>query len=130
MCAVAPMIRIVTQVVPAYVNDNVKLECHTESNPLADHLWIAPNGQRIISSSINNSTSRKKHRNLNANYYQYNKYQIRLKKSTDYKYIFQLHINQIRYEDAGHYICQLSNQIGETRSSIQLKGNFFLFINS
>ena len=34
------MIRIVAQVLPTYIGDNVKLECTTDSFPVADHIVI------------------------------------------------------------------------------------------
>lgn len=122
------MIRIVTQVLPVYVGDNVKLECQTESNPLADHYWYR-NGDHILPSSyVSNSIVHKKRHRLHNKQFgdkrnQTNrKYQIYLNKIIQFKYLFQLQINYVTHEDSGMYVCQLSNLIGEAQSAIQLKG--------
>ena len=111
------MIRITKQLVTSYLGDSIKLECQTESFPIADHYWLT-NGHRILN-SINNTNNGKRNKNLN-------KYQIRLKRVVQFKYIFQLQINYLNYDDSGQYICQLNNRLGEAKSAIQLKGNFYI----
>ena len=132
------MIRIVTQVLPVYTGDSVKLECQTESNPLAEHVWQMPNGDRMSSfgaiisvASQNNAAHRKRHRlhsgrpqDERRNQTALNrKYHVNLKKTgKEFRYLFQLHVNHVTHDNAGQYICELSNRMGEARSAILLKG--------
>ena len=105
-------------------------ECQTESNPAADHYWLSPNNDPIssYSNSINSIMHKKRHRLHKQNDIDkpnnqtQRKYQIRLKKTIQFRFLFQLHINHVTHEDAGQYVCQLSNLLGEARSAIQLKG--------
>lgn len=128
------MIRIATQVLPVYIGDSVKLECQTESNPLAEHVWQMPNGDRMssfgalisVAGHSDNAAHRKRHRLQRPSDERRNqinrKYQVSLKKTIQFRYLFQLHVSHVTHEDAGQYVCQLANRIGEARSAILLKG--------
>lgn len=133
------MIRIVTQVLPAYAGDSVKLECQTESNPPSEHIWQFPNGDRISSLgatiSASSAAHRKRHRlhggrqSLDERRDQSlsnRKYQVSLKKTIQFRYLFQLHVHHVTHEDAGQYVCLAWNRIGEARSTILLKGKWHL----
>lgn len=136
LISVAPMIRIVTQVLPVYTGDSVKLECQTESNPLAEHVWQMPNGDRMSSfgaiisvSGHGNNAHRKRHRGRPQDETRRNqttsnrKYHVSLKKTgKEFRYLFQLHVNHVTHDNAGQYVCELANRMGEARSAILLKG--------
>lgn len=121
------------------------------SFPIADHYWLTPSGDHITSSSSNHNihtnknndqtnnlkVHKKRHRQSHIrsndengrNQINHRKYQIRLKKTIQFKYLFQLHMNYVTYDDTGQYVCVVSNQIGEARSSIQLKGEFLKILS-
>lgn len=89
--------------VNAFVNQNISLECITESNPLAQHFW------RDMSGNIIDLKKSKK-------------YKIKTIHTNSFKVHFKLTIIDIDLKDSGKYDCISNNQLGVTTSTISLIG--------
>jgi hypothetical protein len=92
-----------TQVVSAFIGHNVTLECITESNPLAQHIWFDVMGNRINSDKLD-------------------KYVVKTIRTNAFKVFFKLTINNLDLNDSGKYVCLSNNQLGVTRSWLTLNG--------
>ena len=104
---VPPVIRIAQQSLVVTRGQKAVLQCLVESCPLAEQLWIHPDGKII------NEESRK--------------YSLDTVETYHFKVVHQLIIKNAELEDSGEFVCMVNNSIGEAKSSIKFRGLFEIF---
>lgn len=108
-CLVPPVLRISSQLIKIRKGENATLQCLLESNPVADQQWIHSKGHEIKAKT--------------------NKYFLDSVETNQFKVAHKLIILNVDHRDGGNYDCLGNNSLGQTKSSISLKGKYKQIFN-